>query len=515
MLDWFETTAPIRVKLRALNMAIGVFAGIGLLATILAVFAAPAVSPAVPLALAGGALLSTLAIFALGARLIRLPIEGLAARLEALAAGDTTSPMPYTHQNDCIGRMAQSLTAWRDGQSTMEQDREMRQQQVVDDLSAALKALAQGRLDCAITHSFPEAYEVLRADFNTTVAALATTIGAVRSSAGSVSTAAAQIRAAADDLAHRNELQAASLEETAAAMNEVTEGVKGSARAAADAHLSIIAAHQEASEGGAVVASAVQAMAAIARSAQEISQIINLIDGIAFQTNLLALNAGVEAARAGEAGRGFAVVATEVRALAQRSADAARDIKSLITASTDQVGAGVRLVGETGTLLDHMVGKIGEIATLVTGIAGSAERQAVRVATVNASVHEMDRVTQQNAAMSEETTAAARSLADEAHELSQTVSRFGADGAEKPVPRETAHGQAAWASPAGREADDSEVTPFIRQHTLAVPAALAPARRPAAPHAHGNLALALAPETAAGADMATGEAAPCEDWSEF
>ncbi len=501
MLEWFEKTAPLRAKLLALQIVMAALSGLGVIASLVAIHHAAAA-----LVLATAALLATVLLSALGARAIARPHELIVARVDALAAGDVSSPLPFTHYADETGRIARAMATLITTHQTREQARLSRQREVMDHLSTGLKAMAQGRLDCPITAEFPRAYEELRSDFNHAAEAMAHTIGAVRTSAASVLTAAGEIRSAADDLAHRNELQAASLEETAAAMNEVTQGVKGSARAAADAQNAITAAHREASEGGTVVARTVDAMAAIAHSAQEISQIINVIDGIAFQTNLLALNAGVEAARAGEAGRGFAVVATEVRALAQRSADAARDIKALITASTDQVGSGVKLVGETGGLLDHMVSKIGEIATQVTAIAASAEQQAVRVATVNASVHEMDRVTQQNAAMSEETTAAARSLADEAHELARTVSRFenGGQAGVTPPPA-----QATFTAPPLANARQGEVTPFIRPRPAASPHARdrAPtfiARPQTPPPSLGNLALA----------PIAGDA-PQEDWSEF
>jgi methyl-accepting chemotaxis protein len=216
-------------------------------------------------------------------------------------------------------------------------------------------------------------------------------------------------------------------------------------------------------------------MGAIEKSAQEITQIINVIDGIAFQTNLLALNAGVEAARAGDAGKGFAVVANEVRALAQRSAEAAKDIKELITTSAQQVGSGVSLVGETGTLLEKIVARVGDISGLVTTIAQSAEVQATNLQQVNGSVGDMDKMTQQNAAMVEQSTAAARSLAGEAEELTKLVSRFRTGGEDAVGGRATAPKRPMAAAPA-------------------------PARKASMPAVRGNLALKPAED---------------DDWNEF
>jgi methyl-accepting chemotaxis protein len=302
------------------------------------------------------------------------------------------------------------------------------QERVVSELKKGLKKLAGNELDYEIAEPFPGDYEELRRDFNDTLASLSTAMVSVREGAASVLVSASEIRAASDDLAQRNEQQAASLEETAAAMNQITSIVKDTAKSAADVQRTIADAHQEATGGGEVVHRAIAAMAGIEKSAQEISQIINVIDSISFQTNLLALNAGVEAARAGDAGKGFAVVANEVRALAQRSADAAKDIKVLITASTEQVGGGVALVGETGKLLERIVGRVGDINDRIGEIARSTESQAVNLQQVNSAVGDMDRMTQQNAAMVEQSTAAARSLADEANELSGLVGQFRTGG---------------------------------------------------------------------------------------
>ena len=233
-----------------------------------------------------------------------------------------------------------------------------------------------------------------------------------------------EIADASDSLARRTEQQAASLEETAAALEEITATVRRTAEGASHARSVVAGAKTDAETGGEVVGRAIVAMNAIATSSRAITQIIGVIDEIAFQTNLLALNAGVEAARAGDAGRGFAVVAQEVRALAQRSAEAAKEIKGLISASTRQVGEGVDLVGQTGEALGRIVGQVAEINTVVTDIAASAQEQASGLQQINVAIAQMDQVTQQNAAMVEESTAASHALAREAGDLDRLMGRF-------------------------------------------------------------------------------------------
>ena len=356
------------------------------------------------------------------------PLADTADVMTRMAKGDLEAGRRSDHREDEIGTLTSSVEVFR-ATAIAQREAEVKQQAVVSTLTDALDELAEGNLAHRIAVPLAPEYETLRESFNQSVDRLAELMRKVSASATSVSTGAAEIRAASDDLAQRNEQQAASLEETAAAMNQVTSIVRETASGASEVQRTIAEAHKEASDGGAVVGRAIQAMAAIEQSAQEITQIINVIDSISFQTNLLALNAGVEAARAGDAGKGFAVVANEVRALAQRSADAAKDIKALITNSTEQVSGGVALVGETGTLLETIVTRVGEISERITEIARSTENQAVNLQQVNSAVGDMDRMTQQNAAMVEESTAAARSLADEANELSGLVSQFrtGAD----------------------------------------------------------------------------------------
>jgi methyl-accepting chemotaxis protein len=233
-----------------------------------------------------------------------------------------------------------------------------------------------------------------------------------------------EISTASNDLSRRTEQQASSLEETAAALDEITATVKKAAEGATHARKVVAGTKEDAERSGEVVRKAVEAMGGIEKSSQQIGQIIGVIDEIAFQTNLLALNAGVEAARAGDAGRGFAVVASEVRALAQRSAEAAKEIKALISTSTTQVGEGVQLVAETGKSLESIMSKVAEINTVVSDIAAGAQEQATGLQQVNTAVNEMDKVTQQNAAMAEEATAAGRSLAQEAETLTSLVAQF-------------------------------------------------------------------------------------------
>ena len=242
-----------------------------------------------------------------------------------------------------------------------------------------------------------------------------------------IGASAVEVSQASDDLSRRTEQQAASLEESAAALEQITATVKRSAEGAVEAGGVVEAAHREAVDGQQVVNRAIQAMGAIEESSAQIGNIIGVIDEIAFQTNLLALNAGVEAARAGDAGRGFAVVASEVRALAQRSAEAAKEIKSLISASSRQVGDGVSLVGDTGQALERIADQIGRLTTIAREISASSQEQATGLQQVNVAVSQMDQMTQQNAAMVEETTAASHSLASDARELDRLMQQFQVD----------------------------------------------------------------------------------------
>ena len=420
-----------------------------------------------------------IAVIALAKERICRPYVNTVVRMEALADGDTTSAIHYTDHKDCVGRMTKAMEMFRDTIERRKASQE-RETRVVHALSEALDHLAAGDLLFRIGDEIDGEFSKLREAYNTSVGKLHDAIADVRSSAASVNTGSNEIRAASDDLASRNEHQAASLEETAASMGQVTDLVKRTADNAQSAQGAIVEAHRKAQDGGDVVEKAVGAMASIEKSAQEITQIIDVIDGIAFQTNLLALNAGVEAARAGDAGKGFAVVANEVRALAQRSAEAAQNIKQLISTSTAQVASGVSLVGETGSLLEAIVEQIGSITVQVSDIAEMAGTQANNLEQVNSSVGAMDKMTQQNAAMVEQSTAAARNLSNEANRLEGLVAQF-------------------------KTATQSQSRPVERPASVPISRAAPTHRSNPMPASSGNLALKH--EEAAFEDD--------QDWSEF
>lgn len=271
---------------------------------------------------------------------------------------------------------------------------------------------------------FPVRYNQVRESFNGLMHTLGEAMVTIQGSASSLNSRASEVSRSAEDLSSRTETQAATLEETAAAVEEITVSMRSSADATTKANQTISETRLSAEQGSVVARNAIEKMQEIEESSRKISQIISVIDDIAFQTNLLALNAGVEAARAGEAGRGFAVVASEVRALAQRSSDSANEIKALINLSSGHVENGVALVGETGQALSRMVGDINHTAELTSEVASSSQQQATGLAEINAGVSELDKVTQQNAAMVEETTAAAISMQQDVSVLSELIGSF-------------------------------------------------------------------------------------------
>lgn len=313
----------------------------------------------------------------------------------------------------------------------LQQRVEAEQADVVARLARGLEHLASGDLTAQIETVFPPAYEKLRGDFNASVVQLKQTMRDLAGAVDTMRSGANDISNATDDMSRRTESQAASLEETSAALDEITANVRRTSDNARQVAETMGGARGDADKSSAVVADAIEAMRAIEESSRQIAQITSVIDEIAFQTNLLALNAGVEAARAGEAGRGFAVVAMEVRALAQRSASAAKDIKGLIENASGLIGTGVGLVGQTGEALNRIATSVGRIDGLVQEIAESIAHQSSGLVQINVAVEEMDKVTQRNAAMVEESAAASQTLSEEAISLADKVSRFRIDEAPK------------------------------------------------------------------------------------
>ncbi len=381
-------------------------------------------------------------------REITAPLAAITRAMGRLADGDLEASVENTARRDEIGDLSRAFGHFRQAAvdkmvaeaEAAEQRRlvelertrgeEVRaaaandQAEVVHAVADGLSRLASGSMTFRLTQPFPDGYAKLRDDFNAAMDQLQEAMKLITLSALGIRTGADEISQAADDLSRRTEQQAASLEETAAALDGITTTVRRTAEGADEASRVVMAATADAEKSGLVVRDAVGAMSDIETSARQIAQIIGVIDEIAFQTNLLALNAGVEAARAGDAGRGFAVVASEVRALAQRSASAAKEIKALISTSSSQVSAGVQLVGQTGQALERILAKVAEINTLVAEIAGSAKEQALGLHEVNGAIDQMDHVTQQNASMVEESTAASFALASEAQQLTDLIGRF-------------------------------------------------------------------------------------------
>ncbi|WP_337248433.1 methyl-accepting chemotaxis protein [Rhodovulum visakhapatnamense] len=407
------------------------------------VFAAP-VRAEIARTMVSGALILAMAlgtIYLASMAMVRRPLARMLAAVDELASGDYAKPVPGRERGDEIGAMARSVEALRQGlldKDALEKGQERsraEQASVVQSLAAGLKSLSEGDLTRSIEETFGAEYEQLRQDFNATIDTLNALMGEIVENSTEITTRAEEISGASDDLSRRTENQAATLEETAAAMDEMTASVRAAADGAAQVENVVREARGNAEQSGLVVKEAIGAMSEIKKSSDGINQIIGVIDDIAFQTNLLALNAGVEAARAGEAGRGFAVVASEVRALAQRSSEAAKEIKTLISSSSDQVESGVALVNRTGEALTDIVERVSNIAELIGDIATGAQEQSVGLGEINVGINELDKVTQQNAAMVEEANAAAVTMKQEAGNLQSLVARFRLKGSAPAVAR--------------------------------------------------------------------------------
>lgn len=392
-------------------------------------------------------LLGTILAFFIG-RAISMPVNKMTESMRNLADGDLNVVIPALGQTDEIGMMAEALSVFKeaavekigleqrseDERKLTEEERAQREadketesqkiQAVVTALAQSLNRLADGDLTTKIVEPFGNGLDDLRVNFNNSVEKIHDTLSRISAGADSINSHSHEMRSAADNLSARTEQQAASLEETSAALEQITATVGESSSHATDCAEVARAAKADTDQSSAVVEDAILAMEGIEAASAEISNIINVIDEIAFQTNLLALNAGVEAARAGDAGKGFAVVAQEVRELAQRAANAAKDIKTLITKSGLEVTNGVKLVKDTGTALGQISQQVTDINEKISTIATAASEQLLGIREVNTAVAQMDQVTQQNAAMVEESTAVTIQMSDDVGNLGSMIAEF-------------------------------------------------------------------------------------------
>ncbi|MGN7998934.1 methyl-accepting chemotaxis protein [Sphingomonas sp. 22176] len=415
-MEWFKAEAPIRKKLQ---VAFGAMVGVMLVLELLSFFDAGWIRVAVDLAAIGIAAL-------VGAKFraaIADPYVTTVVRMEGLADGDLQSPIAFTDYKDCVGRMTKAMLTFRD--AAVEQQRQAAEQaDVVKTLGTLLRRLRAGDLTATIAGDFPTAYAALRDDYNLTVEGLRELVGAVSQSATTIESGANEIATASEDLARRTEANAANLEETTAAITQMDGRLKQTAAAAAKTVSRADTAIKTVSSGRVIADDAVYAMGKVSESAKGIDSVIEGLDKIAFQTRVLAMNAAVEAGRAGEAGRGFAVVADLVSALAMRAEEEAGRARDQLTTTQSEIMSAVEMVRKVDGAFAGISADVAEVHDLLGDIARDNSAQASAVSEISETVNAMDHTTQQNAAMVEQTSAAARNLASEVGQLTQAASRF-------------------------------------------------------------------------------------------
>lgn len=424
MMHWFEAIAPIRQKTL---VAFGTMVGLMIMTTLIGLVSANWIMAAT------GAFTALVgAVLGLNfRRAICDPYVNTVVRMEALAAGDLDSPIAYTDYQDCVGRLTRAMFTFRDtAQAQIANAAE--QAEVVTNLRASLESLTQGDFTADIRAAFPPAYAELKTNFNAALASLRTLIGSVMDSTRSITTGSTEIAHASEDLARRTEANAASLEQTSAAVSQMRERLQTNAEAAERTVTRADGAIHSVATGRTTTEEAVQAMTRVSDSAKGIDTVIEGLDKIAFQTRVLAMNAAVEAGRAGEAGRGFAVVADLVSALAMRAEEEAGRAREQLTTTQADIGTAVDMVRNVDSAFANISGDVGEVHLLLADMARANEAQATAIREISVAISSMDQSTQQNAAMVEETSAAARNLSREVEMLAGQAGQFNVGGSDAP-----------------------------------------------------------------------------------
>jgi methyl-accepting chemotaxis protein len=420
-MHWFQADAPIRLKMKiVVGTFVGLIAALGLVSYLVD-------GSNVALGVSGVFVVIGTLVGAWFRKAVCDPYVTTVVRMEGVAAGDLASPVQFTDHKDCVGRLTRAMLTFRDA-AVQQQGQAASQNDVVGTLKSHLRLLAKGDLTAEITADFPPAYAELKANFNEALIELRTLIGSVMESTASIGTGSGEIAHASENLARRTEANAASLEETSAALSQIDDRLKATAIAAGNTVQRADQAIATVGGGRAVAEEAVQAMGRVSDSARGIDSVIEGVDKIAFQTRVLAMNAAVEAGRAGDAGRGFAVVADLVSALAMRAEEEAKRARDQLTVTQADIVTAVEAVQKVDGALANISGDVGEVHQLLGTMAADNKAQSSAISEISTAIGTMDQSTQQNAAMVQETSAAARNLNGEVNALTERAAQFRVDG---------------------------------------------------------------------------------------